>query len=461
MVAENLQRPEDLPQYWLDAAQLPRRRGQTTDGWAPGCSRCRAPTSPRTAGATPSTRSRPGLIDRPVRRPRADPLRLAAVGRPAQRLRPAPPGGHARPRRRSRRSPGFMGVGDIALRDDLQYERYNLARPRQTWALFRAGARRPRRWRRSAAPPRTCPTRRSRCRTSSSWPPRPTCPTRRRSRCSRSSDPVGIFRADPRRPRPCSWPATATAWSTWRPPGSSTAPRRSCTRPRSPATATAWTASSTARRGARAHRLQPPGRAALEHGAGERRLHRAGRRGAARATTRPTTACPLFPDAGDDAATVAEHRGGVHARATRLRQPDHVHARGPGRRTRSTATVARRGRSARSPPVAGRAHRAHLRPAPHHRPHHGPAVRQRRAEPLDHPGAAALRRRRPGRRRPRRRVPERAGRGRSTSTGARSARSRSRSSTTTSAPRDRYDGLSPRRLRRHPPRATATAASTR
>ena len=44
--------------------------------------------------------------DRPaVRRPRAHPLRLAAVGRPAQRPRPPPAGGHARPRRPRRRRP--------------------------------------------------------------------------------------------------------------------------------------------------------------------------------------------------------------------------------------------------------------------------------------------------------------------------------------------------------------------
>ena len=37
---------------------------------------------------------------------------------------------------------------------------------------------------------------------------------------------------------------------------------------------------------------------------------------------------PLFPDAGDDAMTVATDRGGVEAARHQLRQPDHVHQRG-------------------------------------------------------------------------------------------------------------------------------------
>ena len=41
----------------------------------------------------------------PVRRPRADPLRLAGVGRPARRPRPPHPGAHPRPRRARRRRP--------------------------------------------------------------------------------------------------------------------------------------------------------------------------------------------------------------------------------------------------------------------------------------------------------------------------------------------------------------------
>ena len=53
---ENLQRPEDIPQYWNDAAHYLDGRG---DG-DPRARAARAPTSPRTAGATPSIRSRPG-----------------------------------------------------------------------------------------------------------------------------------------------------------------------------------------------------------------------------------------------------------------------------------------------------------------------------------------------------------------------------------------------------------------
>ena len=49
MVANNLQRPEDLPEYWRRPPPISTPRATT-----PGCSSCRAPTSRRTGGATPS-----------------------------------------------------------------------------------------------------------------------------------------------------------------------------------------------------------------------------------------------------------------------------------------------------------------------------------------------------------------------------------------------------------------------
>ena len=55
MVAENLERPEDIPVVLARQRRAPRGPAATT----PGCSRSRAPTSPATAGATPSTRSCP------------------------------------------------------------------------------------------------------------------------------------------------------------------------------------------------------------------------------------------------------------------------------------------------------------------------------------------------------------------------------------------------------------------
>ena len=100
MVAENLDRPEDVPDYWEEpAAYLDARRRRHA-----GARAARAPTSPATGGATPSIPSRPASSTA-LRRPGAHPLRLAAVRRPPQRPRPARPGAHARPRRPRRRRP--------------------------------------------------------------------------------------------------------------------------------------------------------------------------------------------------------------------------------------------------------------------------------------------------------------------------------------------------------------------
>ena len=138
MVAKNLQRPEDIPAYWQQAADYLQTPRTTT----PGCSSCPAATSPATGGATPSTRSRPGLMDRGYVGPRAVPVRLAPVGRAARRPRPPLPGGHHRPRAIAPIA-RVMGAGDVVDRSDLQYERFRIARPRQMWdiLLAHAGAR--------------------------------------------------------------------------------------------------------------------------------------------------------------------------------------------------------------------------------------------------------------------------------------------------------------------------------
>jgi arabinofuranan 3-O-arabinosyltransferase len=136
MVDNNLQRPEHLPQYWIDAANFLNARGKTTHGWAtrvlemPG-----ADFASYRWGNTvdPIT---PGLMDRPyVARelipygtPPSANLLNAFDGRLQEgTLDPKAIAPMAR----------YMGVGDIVLRDDLQYERYNVARPRQVWELFR------------------------------------------------------------------------------------------------------------------------------------------------------------------------------------------------------------------------------------------------------------------------------------------------------------------------------------
>ena len=86
----------------------------------------------------------PGLMDRPVRRPRADPVRLAGVGQPAERVRPRIQDASCRPGR-DRAIARLMSAGDIVLRNDLQYERYRLIRPAFLWRLFNPPPRRARR----------------------------------------------------------------------------------------------------------------------------------------------------------------------------------------------------------------------------------------------------------------------------------------------------------------------------
>ena len=153
------------------------REGRRT----PACSRCPAPTSPPTAGATPSTRSRPGLIDRPYGRPRAHPLRLAAVGRPAQRLRPgACRSAPLDPDAPRARSPGCCGSATSLVRSDLQYERYNTAAAPQLLALRHRRTRARRRPPGSAprAPNLPVPERPARRRAAASDADRPARPAR-------------------------------------------------------------------------------------------------------------------------------------------------------------------------------------------------------------------------------------------------------------------------------------------
>ena len=328
MVGQQPPRPEDLPS--TGSRPPPTSTPQTTDTRA--CSRCRAPTSPPYRWGNTVDPITPGLIDRPaLRGPRAHPLRLAAVGRPAQRVRRPAPGGRARPGDAIAPMARFMGVGDIVLRTT-SAERYNLARPRQTWALLSG---RPA-WPaagfggtgRERARPRAPPARRAGAR----WRrPRPTPP---RWRCSRSRTRSASCAAIPR-PHPCSWPATATVWSTSRGRRWSTAPKQSFySGTRSRPTRTAWRELDGPTRSSSSPTRTASG-SALERRSG-RTGYTEGRRGAARydRPTRPR----VFPDAGDDAHTVAEHRGGVWARrprtATRSRSPRRPPAQRGRRRPR-------------------------------------------------------------------------------------------------------------------------------
>ena len=83
VVPHNLRRPEDIPEYWLDAADAPRRRGRRHPGARDPGQRLRLLPLGQHRRPHHARPHRP-----PVVRARADPVRLAAVGRPAQRVRP-------------------------------------------------------------------------------------------------------------------------------------------------------------------------------------------------------------------------------------------------------------------------------------------------------------------------------------------------------------------------------------
>ncbi len=129
-IGHNLQRPEDIPDYWEEAAAfLDSRDDGTRVLEIPG-----SDFASYRWGSTidPIT---PGLMDRPyVARelipygspPSAD--LLIALDRRLQedQLDPAVLAPLAR----------LMGVGDIVVRSDLQFERFNTTRPRALWAVL-------------------------------------------------------------------------------------------------------------------------------------------------------------------------------------------------------------------------------------------------------------------------------------------------------------------------------------
>jgi len=126
----NLQRPEEIPEYWTDAAAFLDSRGDTTRVLElPG-----ADFAAYRWGNTvdPIT---PGLMDRPYvarelipygNEPTAD--LLNAFDRRIQEGVSDPGGFHD--------LLGLMSVGDVVLRNDIQYDRYNLVRPRALVRLF-------------------------------------------------------------------------------------------------------------------------------------------------------------------------------------------------------------------------------------------------------------------------------------------------------------------------------------
>ena len=178
---KNLQRPEEVPQYWKDAAAaLDAQPHDTRVLELPG-----ADFASYRWGNTvdPIT---PGLMDRPyVAReliPYGSPASANLLNAFDLRIqdRQLPPDAIAPMAR-------MMSVGDIALRNDLQFERYRVIRPVFLWRLFMpppTGIGEPTLVRHARGDPVHAATRSSTSRRSAD---RRTSRSRRRSRCSRST----------------------------------------------------------------------------------------------------------------------------------------------------------------------------------------------------------------------------------------------------------------------------------
>ncbi|HEX2551960.1 MAG TPA: alpha-(1-_3)-arabinofuranosyltransferase family protein, partial [Nocardioidaceae bacterium] len=127
---DNLQRPEEIPQYWKDAAKYLGSKGNDTrvmelPGSDFGSYRWGQTVDPIT----------PGIIDRPYVARELIPYGSAASANLLNAFdlrlqeRKLDPSSIAPLMR-------LMGVGDVTLRNDIQFERYRLLRPLFTWDLF-------------------------------------------------------------------------------------------------------------------------------------------------------------------------------------------------------------------------------------------------------------------------------------------------------------------------------------
>ena len=134
MVAANLKRPEDLPQYWLDAAaaldaqphdtrvlELPGadfasyRWGNTVDPITPGLMDRPYVARELIPYGSPPSADLLNAFDRRLQENTLDPQAVAPIAR-------------------------FMGVGQIVARNDLQFERYRIVRPYQVMPLLDAAS---------------------------------------------------------------------------------------------------------------------------------------------------------------------------------------------------------------------------------------------------------------------------------------------------------------------------------
>ena len=374
----------------------------------------------------------------PLRRPRAGPVGLAGVGRPAQRARPAAPGRRARP------------VGDRADRPaDERRRRRVPRRPRRPTASTSCarcpsgqlltnpsvptGLGAPTAFGTSLGPPLHYPLS---TRSRSALPAERARPAA--GQRVPGEDAPSIVRSRGRGRAARGRRATARARRSRRPRARST-PATSCSTPaRSRATPRALRSADRATRlGARRHRLQPQARPPLGHDPRRRGRDRTRRRDRAdhRRERRPPRRVPRRGHRRVHRRAVSERRGEHHA----LRQPHHLLARRPRGacvRRRRQHRVAGGRRTRRS---SGEQIRVDLDQPDHHRPREPRAAAQSAERALPHQGAAHVRRRRPRspstsatRRAPPPGRPSRSRRGRST--GSRS-RSPTRTSATTSTTR--------------------------
>ena len=127
---KNLQRPEDVPEYWTDAAayldaqphttrvlEIPGsdfasyRWGNTVDPITPGLMDRPYVARELIPYGNPPTNDLLNALDRRIQEGLLDPAALAPIAR-------------------------LMSAGDVLLRSDLQVDRYNVARPRAMWLLL-------------------------------------------------------------------------------------------------------------------------------------------------------------------------------------------------------------------------------------------------------------------------------------------------------------------------------------
>ncbi|MFN8037859.1 MAG: alpha-(1-_3)-arabinofuranosyltransferase family protein [Acidimicrobiales bacterium] len=131
MVAENLKRDEQLPDYWTEAAawldardhgtrvlELPGiefssyRWGNTVDPITPGLIDRPYVARELFQWGSPQSAALLNAFDRRIQEGTAEPAQVATIAR-------------------------LLGVGDIVARNDLQFERYRTARPKNVWDLLR------------------------------------------------------------------------------------------------------------------------------------------------------------------------------------------------------------------------------------------------------------------------------------------------------------------------------------